>query len=49
MFDTGTPFVAIGNSGPEALILKRSLKYEDSIEYAFECALLLMHPGYFCQ
>lgn len=37
---TGTPFVAIGNSGPGSAILKRSLKYDDTLEYALKCAFL---------
>jgi putative proteasome-type protease len=37
---TGTPFVIIGNSGPGMPILKRSLKYEDSLDYALKCAFL---------
>jgi putative proteasome-type protease len=37
---TGTPFVAIGNSGAGSPILRRSLKYEDSLEYALKCGFL---------
>lgn len=37
---TGTPFVAIGNTGAGSTILKRSLKYEDTLEYALKCAFL---------
>ncbi|HMP28721.1 MAG TPA: peptidase [Saprospiraceae bacterium] len=37
---TGTPFVAIGNSGAGSPILRRSLKYEDDLEYALKCGFL---------
>ncbi len=37
---TGTPFVAIGNSGPGNPVLRRSLRYEDTLEYALKCAFL---------
>jgi putative proteasome-type protease len=37
---TGTPFVSIGNSGPGSPILKRSLHYEDDLEYALKCGFL---------
>ncbi|MCH7409406.1 peptidase [Belliella sp. DSM 111904] len=36
----GTPFVIIGNSGAGNPILKRSLKYEESLDYALKCAFL---------
>ena len=37
---TDTPFVAIGNSGAGSPILRRSLKYEDDLEYALKCGFL---------
>jgi len=37
---TGTPFVAIGNTGAGTPILRRTLKYEDSLDYALKCAFL---------
>ena len=36
----GTPFVIIGNTGFGHPVLKRSLHYEDSLEYALKCAFL---------
>ncbi|WP_026954576.1 peptidase [Algoriphagus vanfongensis] len=36
----GTPFVIIGNTGFGNPVLKRSLRYEDSLEYALRCAFL---------
>lgn len=36
----GTPFVIIGNTGFGHPVLKRSLSYEDSLEYALKCAFL---------
>ncbi|MDN3202780.1 peptidase [Algoriphagus sediminis] len=36
----GTPFVIIGNSGFGNPVLKRSLSYENSLEYALKCAFL---------
>jgi putative proteasome-type protease len=36
----GTPFVIIGNTGFGHPVLKRSLQYEDSLEYALKCAFL---------
>ncbi len=36
----GTPFVIIGNTGFGHPVLKRSLTYEDSLEYALKCAFL---------
>ncbi|MCH7400480.1 peptidase [Belliella kenyensis] len=36
----GTPFVIIGNSGAGNPILKRSLNYEESLDYALKCAFL---------
>ncbi|MGB3467482.1 MAG: peptidase [Cyclobacteriaceae bacterium] len=36
----GTPFVIIGNSGFGSPILKRSLSYDSSMEFALKCAFL---------
>lgn len=36
----GTPFVSIGNTGAGNPILRRSITYEDSLEYALKCAFL---------
>ncbi|SDC67661.1 putative proteasome-type protease [Algoriphagus faecimaris] len=36
----GTPFVIIGNSGFGNPVLKRSLQFDDSLEYALKCAFL---------
>ncbi|MGY6559935.1 MAG: peptidase [Nitritalea sp.] len=36
----GTPFVSIGNTGAGNPILRRSLSYEDSLEFAMKCAFL---------
>ncbi|TDQ18260.1 putative proteasome-type protease [Algoriphagus boseongensis] len=36
----GTPFVIIGNTGFGNPVLKRSLHYDDSLEYALKCAFL---------
>lgn len=36
----GTPFVIIGNTGFGNPVLKRSLTYEDSLDYALKCAFL---------
>jgi putative proteasome-type protease len=36
----GTPFVTIGNTGAGNPILRRSLQYEDSLDYALKCAFL---------
>jgi putative proteasome-type protease len=36
----GTPFVIIGNTGFGNPVLKRSLSYEDSMDYALKCAFL---------
>lgn len=36
----GTPFVIIGNSGFGNPVLRRSLTYEDSLDYALKCAFL---------
>ncbi len=36
----GTPFVSIGNTGAGNPVLRRSLHYEDSLEYALKCAFL---------
>jgi putative proteasome-type protease len=36
----GTPFVIIGNTGFGHPILRRSLHYDDSLEYALKCAFL---------
>jgi putative proteasome-type protease len=36
----GTPFVIIGNTGFGNPVLKRSLSYEDSLDYALKCAFL---------
>ena len=36
----GTPFVIIGNTGFGHPVLKRSLHYEDSLDYALKCAFL---------
>jgi putative proteasome-type protease len=37
---SGTPFVIIGNTGFGNPVLKRSLHYDDSLEYALKCAFL---------
>ncbi|MBA4301079.1 putative proteasome-type protease [Algoriphagus alkaliphilus] len=37
---SGTPFVIIGNTGFGNPVLKRSLHYNDSLEYALKCAFL---------
>lgn len=36
----GTPFVIIGNSGFGNPVLRRSLTYENSLDYALKCAFL---------
>ncbi|MCH6201664.1 peptidase [Aquiflexum sp. LQ15W] len=36
----GTPFVIIGNTGAGNPVLRRSLGYEESLEYALKCAFL---------
>ncbi|HSF52368.1 MAG TPA: hypothetical protein VLA71_01375 [Algoriphagus sp.] len=36
----GTPFVIIGNTGFGNPVLRRSLQYDDSLEYALKCAFL---------
>jgi putative proteasome-type protease len=36
----GTPFVIIGNTGFGHPVLRRSLHYSDSLEYALKCAFL---------
>ncbi|WP_075351652.1 peptidase [Algoriphagus marinus] len=36
----GTPFVIIGNTGFGNPVLKRSLSYDDSLDYALKCAFL---------
>ncbi|WP_297335318.1 peptidase [Algoriphagus sp.] len=36
----GTPFVIIGNSGFGNPVLRRSLQFDDSMEYALKCAFL---------
>ncbi|EKB50648.1 peptidase [Cecembia lonarensis] len=36
----GTPFVSIGNTGAGNPVLRRSLQYEDSLDYAMKCAFL---------
>ncbi len=36
----GTPFVIIGNTGFGNPVLKRSLTYEDTLDYALNCAFL---------
>jgi putative proteasome-type protease len=36
----GTPFVIIGNTGAGNPVLRRSLSYEDSLDYALKCAFL---------
>jgi putative proteasome-type protease len=36
----GTPFVIIGNTGFGHPVLKRSLHYDDSLDYALKCAFL---------
>ena len=36
----GTPFVIIGNTGFGNPVLRRSLHYDDSLEYALKCAFL---------
>lgn len=37
---TGTPFVIIGNAGAGNPILKRSLTYNESLDFAMNCAFL---------
>lgn len=37
---SGTPFVIIGNTGFGNPVLKRSLHYDDSLEYSLKCAFL---------
>jgi len=36
----GTPFVIIGNTGAGNPVLRRSLSYDDSLDYALKCAFL---------
>lgn len=36
----GTPFVIIGNTGFGNPVLRRSLQFDDSLEYALKCAFL---------
>ena len=36
----GTPFVVIGNSGAGNPVLRRSLNYDETLEYALKCAFL---------
>jgi len=36
----GTPFVIIGNTGAGNPVLRRSLSYEESLDYALKCAFL---------
>lgn len=36
----GTPFVTIGNTGAGNPVLRRSLQYDDSLDYALKCAFL---------
>lgn len=36
----GTPFVIIGNSGAGNPVMRRSLIFEDSLDYALKCAFL---------
>jgi putative proteasome-type protease len=36
----GTPFVIIGNTGAGNPVLRRSLNYEESLDYALKCAFL---------
>ncbi|MGY6523022.1 MAG: peptidase [Mongoliitalea sp.] len=36
----GTPFVSIGNTGAGNPVLRRSITYEDTLEYALKCAFL---------
>lgn len=36
----GTPFVIIGNSGSGSPVLRRSLSYDESLDYALKCAFL---------
>lgn len=44
----GTPFVIIGNSGFGNPVLKRSLTYEDSLDYALKCAFLAFDATRIC-
>jgi putative proteasome-type protease len=37
---TGTPYAIIGNSGFGTPVLRRSLKYHESMDYALKCAFL---------
>lgn len=36
----GTPFVIIGNSGAGNPVMRRSMSFEDSLDYALKCAFL---------
>jgi putative proteasome-type protease len=44
----GTPFVIIGNSGFGNPVLKRSLTFEDSLDYALKCAFLAFDATRIC-
>lgn len=44
----GTPFVIIGNSGFGNPILKRSLAFEDPLDYALKCAFLAFDATRIC-
>lgn len=44
----GTPFVIIGNTGFGNPVLRRSLHYDDSLEYALKCAFLAFDATRIC-
>ncbi len=44
----GTPFVIIGNSGFGNPVLKRSLDFEDELDYALKCAFLAFDATRIC-
>ena len=44
----GTPFVIIGNSGFGNPVLRRSLTYENSLDYALKCAFLAFDATRIC-
>jgi putative proteasome-type protease len=44
----GTPFVIIGNTGFGNPVLRRSLNYENSLDYALKCAFLAFDATRIC-
>lgn len=44
----GTPFVIIGNTGFGNPVLRRSLSYENSLDYALKCAFLAFDATRIC-